>query len=223
MNVARRLTEALSKRALCVRLKSQIFTIVSNNCWGAHIYQNLGQPYQTPFIGIYFAPECYIVLLSRFRWFLDQPIHFVDRSRHDYVNAYRKKENLHYPIGCLGGEVEVQFLHYASESDAIEKWNRRLKRVCSDDSKLFFKFCDRDGCTSGQLAAFDQVPFQNKVCFVSRPATHLRSAVPIPSLHENQVPDGLTLSRISPRYFDAAGWINGSDGRPRWWQPLRCA
>jgi uncharacterized protein (DUF1919 family) len=189
---------------------------------GGHIYQLLGKPYQTPFIGLFFAPNCYLTLISRLRWYLSQPVRFTRRSRHDNINELREQQGSLYPIGYLGDDIEVQFMHYKSEAEAAEKWARRVERVCRDDDRLFFKFCDRDGCTQDQLAAFDSAPIAHKVCFVSRPSPQLRHAVLIPSEHDSQVPDGLSLSRISPRYFDTAGWIMGSNGRPRWWQPVRC-
>ena len=86
--------------------------------------------------------------------------------------------------------------------------------------RYFFKFCDRDGCTLEQLKAFDKAPVAHKVCFVSRPMPNLQTVVRIPDITTGEMPDGLTLSYISPRYFDAAGWINGTDGHPRWPQLL---
>ena len=38
------------------------FTVVSNNCWGAHIYQALGVPYATPFVGLFIPPADYLEL-----------------------------------------------------------------------------------------------------------------------------------------------------------------
>jgi uncharacterized protein (DUF1919 family) len=222
LQAARFGTGSVQRVLLRARLRDQNFTIVSNNCWGGHIYQLLGKPYQTPFIGLFFAPNCYLTLISRLRWYLSQPVRFTRRSRHDNINELREQQGSLYPIGYLGDDIEVQFMHYKSEAEAAEKWARRVERVCRDDDRLFFKFCDRDGCTQDQLAAFDSAPIAHKVCFVSRPSPQLRHAVLIPSEHDSQVPDGLSLSCISPRYFDTAGWIMGSNGRPRWWQPVRC-
>lgn len=218
----RKLHDALRRRFLRLRLHSRDFTIVSNNCWGAHIYQQLGKPYQTPFIGLFLAPSCYLSLVNKFRWYMQQPLRFKAKSRHDYINEYREAEGLEYPIGALGN-IEIQFLHYGSEREASQKWLRRAERVCDKDSNLFFKFCDRDGCTEEQLAAFEQAPPKNKVCFVSKPMPSLGSAVWIPSGESDQVADGLRLSQISPAYFDAAAWIRGGNGKPHWWVPLRCA
>lgn len=50
--------------------------------------------------------------------------------------------NLIYPIGKLGNDVEIHFLHYKSETEAQEKWNRRLKRM--NFNNILFKFSDND-------------------------------------------------------------------------------
>ena len=211
-----RLNDTIRRRLFRARVRNRDFTIVTNNCWGAHIYQGLGEPFRTPFIGLFLAPECYLRLLERLRWYLEQPLEFVGASRHEYVNRFRREKGTSYPIGVLGGDVELQFLHYASEDEARDKWSRRVARVPPDDDRIFVKFCDRDGCTPEQIAAFDRLPWRHKVCFVSRPMPELESTVWIPESDGPTVPDGLQLSRISPRYFDAAGWINGQGGRSRW-------
>lgn len=161
-------------------------------------------------------------MIYDFRVYMRQPLRWVDQSRHDNVNAFRERSGRKYPIGCLGRDVELQFLHYESQSEAAEKWNRRLERINKDDSRLFFKFCDRDGCTLEQLKSFDESPIANKVCFVSQEC-ELKSSILIPQAQGGQVPDGLVLSQVSPAYFDSAGWINGTNRRPRWWLPFRCA
>ena len=207
---------------LRARLKDRDFTIVSNNCWGSHIYQHLGEPYRTPFVGLYVDPECYVRLVNRIRWYLQQEVTFVDESRHERVNLFRAKQRHRFPIGLIGGDVELQFLHYESQQEAADKWSRRAARVSQDDQRFFYKFCDRDASLE-HLAAFDAAPVAHKVCFVADPSVKLQSAVYIPGSRDGQVPDGKKLSRISPRYFDAAAWINRGDGRPHWWRPLRCA
>lgn len=221
MGIGERAAAAVRRRVLRARLAGQDFTIVSNNCWGAHVYQQLGRPYQTPFVGLFLAPACYLALVPRLRWYLARPLRFVPRSRHECVNAFRDGRPHRYPIGLLGDDVELQFLHYGTEAEAAATWVRRAARVTPDDARLFFKFCDRDGCTPEQLAAFDAAPVAHKVCFVSRPAPGLGCAVHVPGAAGGQVPDGLQLSRVSPAYFDAAGWVAGTGTRPGWW-PFRC-
>lgn len=222
IQAVKNLRAEVTRQVLRSQVRTRDFTIISNNCWGAHIYQKLGIEYQTPFIGLFVTPDSYLRLLSRLRWHLNGSLTFRNTSQYDSVNAFREGMNHPYPIGCLNGEVEIQFLHYTSEAEAAEKWSRRLKRVSPDDSRLFVKFCDRDGCTYDQLTQFDQLPLQNKVCFASKPMPELHSAIWIPESEGSSVPDGLKLSSLSPKYFDAAAWINGANGHPRWWAAPRC-
>jgi uncharacterized protein (DUF1919 family) len=108
----------------------------------------------------------------------------------------------------------VQFMHYGTEGEALSKWERRLQRMPVNPDRLFLKFDDRDGCTEGQMEFFSSLPFSNKVLFTkSRLLSKLSCAVHIPS-SESTVPDGLALTRISPKYFDSAHWI-GRRPQPR--------
>lgn len=59
--------------------------------------------------------------------------------------------------------VEIFFLHYKSEEEAKEKWDRRVKRV--NRQKLLVKFNDQNGCTEEDIRTFDALPFKNKICF----------------------------------------------------------
>lgn len=160
-------------------------------------------PYTTPLISIFFAPACFLKLLTNLRWHLHQPLEFVDESRHEVIRQYRTEHQAHYPIAVLGGDVELQCLHYDSPDDVREKWARRLARLVSDDSRLFVKFCDQHGCTPGQLESFDAMPYQNKVCFTSKPMPHLKSAVYIPSQGDCvSFPD-----QTDAKWFDGATWV----------------
>ena len=215
--VERRIILPLSNRVIKSRLQKRDFTVVSNNCWGSHIYQRLGVEYQTPFIGLFFEAQSYLKLLSKFRWAIHQEIEFIGESRFPYIEKYRRDIGVNYPIGLIDNEIEIQFLHYSSPQEALGKWQRRVQRISEDDDNLFIKFDDRDECTPEQIQQFDGLPFKNKVCFVSKPYSSLDSTIFYPTLGDG-VPDGVTLSQNSYRYFDAVSWINGA-ARP-WKWPL---
>lgn len=219
IQVLKSLRTEVTRQVLRSQIRTRNFTIISNNCWGAHIYQRLGIAYQTPFIGLFLTPDAYLLLLSRLRWFLSRELTFRATSRYA-SNAFCQEMRAPYPIGYLDGAVEIHFLHYASEAEATEKWSRRVQRISQDDRQLFVKFCDREGCSDDHLAQFDELPFQNKVFFSSKPLPEVRSAIWIPESKGNSVPDGAKLSALSPRYFDAAAWINGTSTKPRQWATL---
>ncbi len=183
------------------------FAVVSNNCWGAHIYQYSGRPYNTPFVGLFLSPTCYLSLLRTWPGALRQKLEFRSHSKEAYVENLRLRMEHPWPVGYLNEKIEIQFLHYSSEEVADATWNRRLARMPDDGSRIFFKFDDRDSATEQQLQEFQSLPLKNKVCFVSE-ANQGPGRVVVPSESET-VPDGLKLSQLSPRYFDAAAWIAG--------------
>jgi uncharacterized protein (DUF1919 family) len=203
------------------RLAATDFTIISNNCWGSALYPQLGKPYLTPFVGLYLKPACYLKFLADWRSMLRFPMSFVSRSVYDDVNLNREKSGEFYPIGIIGDNVEIQFLHYKTEMEAREKWHRRAARVVRDDKRVFVKFCDHDQPSLAQIRAFGNLPFEHKVCFVAVPHPDVQSAVLVPGYErEGRVTDGFRLFTECGRVFDMVSWLNGGTGRLSFWQRL---
>jgi uncharacterized protein (DUF1919 family) len=196
------------------RLRGTDFSIVSNNCWSLHIYQNLNIPYTTPFVGLFLSPTAYLRLLRDFDTLITGSLTFKPVSDEPLMNRLREAHTHRWPIGCLNGLVEIQFMHYQSEAEAMEKWERRRTRLVNDPNRLFFEFCDRDGCTLEQMKNFDRLPLKNKVLFTTRKEITTNCAVRIP-LDRDCVPDGVELARLSPRYFDGTDWLLGGNGHPK--------
>jgi uncharacterized protein (DUF1919 family) len=164
-----------------------MWSIISNNCWGANLYQERGVEYNTPTVGLWFHADDYISLISDFRNIVKQPLRFTTTSRHGF--------NALYPIGRLGESVEIQFMHYESEDEAARKWTSRVARLPASDDDLYIKICDRDGFEHRHLAMFDKIPFVHKVGFFKRGRFDLSVypwAIEVDSPHAT-VEDGLTL------------------------------
>jgi len=152
------------------RLKNKNFTIICDNCWAGKVYQELGLPYQTPFVGMFvFSPD-YIKMLKNIKHYLSGniPLKFVKESKYikDFDNSY--------PLALLD-DIELHFLHYADEEEATQKWNRRLKRMHWDN--LYFKFNDNDACTYELMKEFEELPYKSKVIFSSKNYSDLPSLV----------------------------------------------
>jgi uncharacterized protein (DUF1919 family) len=200
------------KRLLRLLAGDAPFTIVSNNCWGAHVYQALGLPYATPFVGLFVPPDSYLALLRDFADLMRADLAFVGESRSTRVNAWRAREGLSYPIGLLGGVVEVNFQHYPDEAAALYAWHRRSARMSRDPRRLFFKFDDREGASEADIETFCALELANKVCFTA--ASHRAPTVVAPAAPgEDNVLDGLSLGAVSRRYFNTLRWISAL---PRW-------
>lgn len=157
-------------------LRNRRFTVLSNNCFGGFVYQRYRLPYLTPTVGLFFMPEDYLRLLSDPKRYLALPLCFIEPRKARYAQALARQDPSYgrYPVARLD-DVEVYFMHYASEQEAREKWQRRCARIEWDN--LLVKFCDQNGATPDQLRAFDALPYPNKVCFTARPYPQVRCAV----------------------------------------------
>jgi uncharacterized protein (DUF1919 family) len=113
----------------------------------------------------------------------------------------------------LGDRVEIQFMHELDCETAKSKWERRLQRMPEERNRIFLKFDDCDGVDEAQVKRFFALDFPNKVFFTANKhlATMFPCAIYIPTF-AGELPDGLTLSKISTLYFASAAWISG---RPR--------
>ena len=134
-------------------------SIISNNCFGSRISQDLGYRYNSPTVGLFFYYPDYILFLQHLREFVNAPLLFREKSKYS-------RQNEGYPIGYLcwnGIEVEIEFLHYKSEAEAREKWKRRCERINWED--LFVQGAEVDNCQREDIVNFTQLPYEQKIFF----------------------------------------------------------
>lgn len=148
------------------KIKNCDFTIISNNCWGGLIYQSYGLQYNTPTVGLFFMANDYIKFISNLKEYMKKELIFIKpEDSHSYEDIKNKSNFGTYPIGCLG-DVEIHFLHYKTEQEASEKWNRRKERI--NFKRILYKFNDQNACTKELLEKFSKLPLKNKICFTSK-------------------------------------------------------
>lgn len=149
------------------RLKNKNFTIISDNCWGGFVYQYFGLKYNTPFIGLFLFSPDYINLLKNFNQVISNELKFIEPEESRYKDILKSYGTYGiYPIGILNKNIEIHFLHYKTEQEALQKWTNRVKRINYD--KILFKFCDRDLCSEKLIKEFDNLNLNNKICFTSK-------------------------------------------------------
>ena len=203
----RRISSWLIRKYEQKTLTTSPFCLISNNCWGYDAYRVLGRAYNTPFVGLFLYPDCYLTLLENFETLIDNELIFAEKSK--YNNGDKKS----YPIGVLADtEIEIHFVHYSSNEDARGKWFRRKGRLRAAMDKqvpLFYKFCDRDGCKAHHLERFHNLDFEKKVSFTARPYDYSENLY-TPSLEESNqafVIDGRKMFLARYRCFDFSYWI----------------
>lgn len=181
------------------------FTIISSNCWGGSIYEDLQLPYQTPTVGLFFYAPCFLVLLSDLKKFINSPLEFISESSYEDANRFIM-ENHWYPIGILNDKIEIHFLHYRSEKEALEKWERRKKRVNWDN--LFVSCTDRDGMTADLMKTFDSLPFENKILFTSKRYPNISSAKRLKYFKKSEIVGDLYNERYAVTLnFNIEKWL----------------
>lgn len=185
------------------KLDNPQFTIISNNCWGGHVYRYFGLPYDSPTVGLYFYTDEYIKFLSHLEEYLKMELSFISTSESRYYNDLIKKNQEDKIIGKLG-DVEIVFLHYKTEAEVLEKWKRRCARIHWDH--LIVKMTEQNLCTLKALQAFDNLPYESKLVFTSN-NYGLRSQVIFGDyLGEKEVPNDTLHFR---KYVDLVKLING--------------
>jgi uncharacterized protein (DUF1919 family) len=151
------------------QLKNKSFSLVANNCVGTFICHDLGLQYKSPFVNLWMTPGDYIKLLSDFEGYMNTDLIFTDQKDVDY------------PVGILK-DVKIYFQHYATDAEAYEKWNQRLKRLNYEN--LFVLFVEIAGSTYEDLLSFDRLPFQNKIALTHKVYPEIQSSVCIRGYEE---------------------------------------
>ena len=153
------------------RIKKYVSTdtsIISSNCFAGRIMQDVGMEYNTPTLGLWFMPDDFPKFCSKLEYYLNCDIVEKEHSKNqlgEYKRTHRLKHP--YPVGSLGGDVEIHFLHYYTFDEAATKFKRRANRVATDN--MIMIAMEQNGCTEEDVKAFDAIPYKNKLIFCSKP------------------------------------------------------
>ena len=157
------------------KLVNKDMTIISNNCWAGTIYESYGLKKLSPIVGMFIMPEDYLRILGNLDYYFSIKPVFIDINESKWKDLLSKKDNWGtYPIARLN-DVELHMLHYHNHEEALQKWDRRVERVNREN--LLVKFNDQNDCTLRHIEQFVSLPYQNKICFVSRKEFVIDSSV----------------------------------------------
>ena len=196
-----RFTTTLLNRYLAnqkTKFNNKNLTLITNNCIGGIILNDLKLKFNTPTINLYFYAPDYIAFLERLDFYLDKKITFSYNSKYD-------SEIKSYPVGNIG-DVEIHFLHYDNCQEAKEKWETRVKRVNPDN--LFIIASDRDNCTTEIIDRFLKLPFTNKVFFSSKKISAKEVIYFKEYSNDIQVGDLIKDDYSWYFYFNTIRWLN---------------
>ena len=184
-----------------LRLKNKKVTIISNNCWAGIFYRNNNLEYLSPTLGLFFMAKEYIKFIYNIKYYIQKDITFISVNESKYA-SYLKKLNYNSPIGVIE-DLEIMFLHYKSEEEAKEKWERRKKRI--DWENIIYKFSDQNMCTYEELKKFEEFDAKNKICFTTRKYSDINSIQIKKYKNSENVSDDIKSYK---RYFNVYKFIN---------------
>lgn len=145
-----------------IGLSNRGFTILSNNCVGGYVYQYFGINYRSPTAGVLIDAEDFIKLCENPRHYLTKTPQFIPREscKHSQIVQTMGKWG-EYPIGRID-DIEIYFMHYPTEKEALEKWVRRSKRV--NYSNMVYLLAENETCTSEIIEKFCNLVHPAKIC-----------------------------------------------------------
>ncbi len=186
-----RIIDPLFSSYECQKLKNKDFSIICNSCLAFGLYHKFGCKYATPTVGLFFSSKDYIKFIENFEHYLSFSLEF------------RKETSLHnHPVGFLD-DIEIHFLHYKTDQEATEKWNRRKQRINFDN--LFFIYSDaNDDCfKEDYFNRYLKLPFTHKLFFSKVPRKSNANCTVV-------VRDWIdaTRSRKYEKYIDVIKWLN---------------
>ncbi len=141
-------------------------SIITNNCFGGRIPQDLKYPYNSPTAGLFICYPDYIKFLQNLPYAIHTPIKFKKESKYPEIDNYLKSLSWEVPIGSIelkDTEIEIIYLHYHSEQEAKDKWERRCKRINLNNLIIFGS--DNDRCTKQDVIDFLSLPYEHKFFF----------------------------------------------------------
>ena len=176
------------------------FTIISCNCIAGITYHNLNMEFLTPTINLYIEmPD-----------FLNMCLNLEEYMHRELLEADDSMTKGH-PVGVLGGDVRIHFLHYNSFDEAFAAWERRKQRINYD--KIFVIITDRDGFEDHMLEQLDLISYP-KVFFSHKKPQNDYTVFIKCDRRKKTVGDltrfvNLRKVRKYEYYFDMNKWLTG--------------
>lgn len=149
--------------ALAAQMKTQLrerdFSIISQNCIGGVLYHDMGLPFLSPTVNLYFTAPDFVRFVLNLEHYLDiEPVMTWDET---------------YPVGYLD-DIAIHFMHYETCAEARQAWNRRKVRI--NKEKILILCTDMEEFTEEifaqwQMIAYPKILYTANASFAGHPDT----------------------------------------------------
>lgn len=135
-------------------VKNKDFTVIASFCGGGTLYHDLGMQFTSPTVNLAFDGKDFCSFCENLKQNLNREI------------IEYKTDKVPYPVGHIGDDIEVRFVHYKTFEEANEKWKERVKRI--NYEKIFIMATDRDGMNNEKcMERFDRLPYE-KIMYTAK-------------------------------------------------------
>ena len=174
------------------RLVPESFSIISDDCWGGQIYRQLHIRYLTPTVGLMIRSPDYLNYIEN-----------LESMHPDELIFIKSKKN--YPVAKLAS-VRIDFMHYASEAEALKKYSDRHARI--DRTKIFYKIdFGKKSYTRSDIDRWNRLQLKNSVAFYPPSLEIPKEGIHNGVLVNDWKLDGEAMFDITRKYFDIFAWL----------------
>ena len=149
-------------------------TLVSQNCIGGVMYHDCEAKFISPTVNLFIKPHEFMRFVRNLEFYLDETPVVADGDK--------------YPVGDLSDNIKINFMHYYSQKEALEKWEQRKQRV--NKKKIFVICIERDGFDEDAFKAFKKLPYPKALFTRNVKWKNEKDCIFLPQYQaEKQVPD----------------------------------
>jgi len=148
------------------KLHNHDFSILCNRCIGGVMTHAVGERFRSPTVNLIIDDEAFLFFCEHVKEYAGAPVTAPNEEESRLLPKVR------FPVGVLRGEdrdlpdIPLFFMHFKTLEDAIEKWDRRYRRI------NYEQICIMMDCkmhaTEEFLDRFEKLPFERKVIFSHR-------------------------------------------------------
>ena len=126
------------------KLKNKSFSLISGDCLGGIVLHDLHLQFNSPTVNCWMYPKDFIKFVNNLKYYVNKQLIFI------------YEEGINYPIGCLD-DIKVYFTHYKSEAHALEKWNKRIKRL--NYNNIFVIMTNANNFDASDFIEFNKIKY----------------------------------------------------------------
>ena len=182
------------------RLKNHDFTLLTSNCIGGIISNELGEKFLSPTVNTRIDPLDFIKFVANLREYLSLDLVFVDAVES-------------FPVAKLG-DVLINFVHYKTREEAETKWMERKKRI--NWNNVWIITNDVGGLSEKDIEMLKSINYARGIAlFSTRKYYDADFVYQMPKDEKGELINYLSIDKLRgvrkfALYFDHVAWLNGS-------------